>query len=58
MTVLSMKRTPFFSAARRTFSVTSRSTRIMAVHGPVGMTMNLPFTLGRLAPHSNSLSSK
>ena len=45
------------TAVRRILRVRSRSTRIMEVMAPVGMTMNLPFVLGRLAPHSNSLSS-
>ena len=57
ITVLSRKRTPFFSAVRRTFTVMSRSTQIMAVMGPVGMTLRLPSGLrGILTPQDSSLS--
>ena len=57
MTVLSMKRTPFFSAVRRTFRVMSRSMQIMAVCGPVGRMVREPSAFrGMFTPQDSSLA--
>ena len=56
-TVLSMKRTPFLLAVARTLTVMSRSTQIIAVIGPVGITFREPSSLrGMLTPQESSLS--
>ena len=52
-----MKRTPFLLAVARTLTVMSRSTQIIAVIGPVGMTFRVPSGLrGMLTPQDSSLS--